>query len=133
MVKESILCRITRKCERVGDCLLFQGYRNKSGYGLLCVDGKPRRAHREMWKAHRGEIDNATPLVRHSCRNRNCCAILHLQLGTVSDNAADRIRDGTQPRGELSPRATIPEYLAQQIKDSLGCGTRAVRSERYGG
>jgi transposase-like protein len=132
MVKDSILCRITRKCRRVGDCLLFQGHRNKSGYGLLCIDGKPSRAHREMWKAHHGQIDNATPLVRHSCANRNCCSILHLQLGTVSDNAADRTRDGTQPRGERSPRATITESLAQKIKDSLGVGTKAERAARHG-
>jgi hypothetical protein len=52
-------------------CWLWVGYLNDSGYGLVSVGGKERRAHRVVYERVRGPIPDGLQLD-HLCRTR-CC------------------------------------------------------------
>lgn len=61
-----------------------------SGYGQVTIDGTSYGAHRVAYvlATHRAIQDE---VIRHSCHNRICCNPFHLAIGTMADNAADRV------------------------------------------
>jgi hypothetical protein len=71
------------------DCWLWQGGMDSQGYGLFQLDGKQWRAHRYSQHIHNG-LDNALPIVMHTCDNPSCVNPNHLQNGTVQDNNLDK-------------------------------------------
>ncbi|CAB5223992.1 hypothetical protein UFOVP389_27 [uncultured Caudovirales phage] len=75
------------------DCWLWQGGLDNDGYGLFQLDGKQWRAHRYSQHIHNG-LDNALPVVMHTCDNPRCVNPNHLQNGTVQDNSLDKISKG---------------------------------------
>lgn len=95
----------------VGDgCWVWQGSKNRDGYGLFMRDGRRRpgrrceRASRVSWELHRGPIPRGL-WVLHKCDNPSCVNPDHLFLGTVQDNVADMMRKGRhfwhRNRGQL--------------------------------
>ncbi len=133
MIENSII--YLKKCEKDenSDCVLWKGYLDKDGYGRVGsgVSGKKIMIHRMMWILHNGPIEKNL-VVRHKCRNRNCCKITHLDIGTFADNSEDSRRDGTIAMGEKHGRAKISEALAKQIKDSKGDGSIQHRADKFG-
>ncbi len=63
--------------------------------------------------------------VRHKCKSKKYVRVHHLELGTVKENAADRVRDGTQ-------LSKITEETAMVIFKSKGEGTLQERAARFG-
>lgn len=65
----------------------------KKGYGYISFNGRKWPANRFSWMIHNGPIpDNL--LVCHRCDNPACVRVDHLFLGTVKDNAQDKIIKG---------------------------------------
>ena len=62
-------------------CRLWQGRRDKDGYG---VDGL-ERVHRKAWEEAHGPIPKGKEL-EHLCRRRACLALPHLMLVSRRDN-----------------------------------------------
>ena len=91
-------------------CQLWTGALNVEGYGYGHFNDMSRRAHIISMFVHL-KIDKLPEgqIVRHICKNKNCIAIEHLELGTHKENSLDRIRDGTMRRGEEHPNASIDE------------------------
>lgn len=107
-------------------CLLWNGPKDKDGYGDGSFNGKTEHIHKISYKI---KIQNTTIqkidendhklCIRHTCNNRNCYEPSHLELGTINENNyEDRIKHGTLLRGEKNPSSNITEELAQKIKHS---------------
>ena len=96
-----------------GDCWAWTGYKSK-GYGYLFIKGKSYAAHRLSWEIYNGSIPEGL-IVRHKCKNK-CCNPEHLELGTLADNQKDRIRDGTDDRGEKSKAAKLTATQVLEIR-----------------
>jgi|LGVE01.1.fsa_nt_gb hypothetical protein len=110
------------------DCWLFDILDGK-GYGIHSIGNKGVRAHRFAYELLVGPIPDGL-VVRHRCRSKNCVNPKHLEVGTQKDNALDRLRDGTETRGEAVHNSKLTEAAVLEIKRSSLPGYRLA--EKYG-
>jgi hypothetical protein len=76
-----------------GGCWLWQGYRDRDGYGHHHYNGRRWRAHRLAWTLARGPIPGGL-YVCHRCDNPPCVNPAHLELGTQKENIGDCLAKG---------------------------------------
>ncbi len=102
------------------DCIIWPlDVDDRYGYGRLRVPGKGmRHAHREALIRHTG-IEGLFA-CHGPCNNRACINPNHLSWGTGRSNAADRKRDGTNPRGERHGSAKLTPDDVREIRSSVG-------------
>lgn len=81
-----------------GGCDIWQGAPSGGGYGHTNVRGKQTSAHRAWYEAHYGP--QADLDIDHTCRDRLCCRLDHLEAVSRAENIARRDRAGTTARGE---------------------------------
>lgn len=74
-------------------CLLWLGFVNENGYGMLYVAGRNRLAHRTLFALSNGPIPDDI-CVLHRCDTPICVNPEHLFLGTQADNVRDKVRKG---------------------------------------
>ena len=74
-------------------CWIWQGPKNKKGYGSLCRNGKKVQAHRAAWEMKNGPIPPGM-FICHHCDTPSCVNESHLFLGTAQDNTLDCIQKG---------------------------------------
>lgn len=74
-------------------CIVWTRSVDRWGYGRITANGKQVGTHRVAYEIAYGPIPDGL-LVRHSCDNPPCCNPAHLLLGTVQDNADDRVARG---------------------------------------
>lgn len=87
--KHSITPRYFEKMsDHVGECWLWKGYVQSSGYGQMYIEGKRILAHRASWSAANGDIPEGM-LVCHKCDTPRCVNPDHLFLGTHKNNMDD--------------------------------------------
>jgi hypothetical protein len=103
---------------------------NINGYGIQSFRGSMWLAHRVSYVVFHGEIRECQ-MIRHRCTHKNCVAPECLEIGTATENAADRVRDGTDHIGARNPRTILTEDEARSIKASKGIGTQKDRAKRY--
>lgn len=127
---------------RVGECIIWQGVKNKKGYGSLNVHGKQLLVHRIVWMEKNGPIPTDKRILHH-CDMPSCLNIDHLFLGTDKDNSDDKIRKGRQCilRGEQHGMAKLTEKdviairadarIHRRIAAEYGVGINAVRKIKY--
>lgn len=90
-------------------CLLWQGSKNANGYGTFLWRDKTVLVHRKQYQWHNPEVKLTSDiLIRHKCiQTTNCIEISHLEHGTRQQNAQDKDRDGTLPKGEAHYRSKL--------------------------
>jgi hypothetical protein len=86
--------RFFAKTEKSGDCLVWTGSADASGYGEIRIGGKLYQAtHIALELDGRAKpFDGAIAL--HSCDNPPCVDASHLRWGTQKDNVNDAISRG---------------------------------------
>ena len=111
--------RFWARVNKTDTCWLWTGCCCNKGYGLVNIPkNKKNYAHR----CHRvsyilsGNIIPDGLLLRHSCRSKNCVNPAHLTPGTAQDNSNDKIRDGTELKGEQKPHAKLTEEQVREIR-----------------
>lgn len=112
-------------------CAEFPGAVAVTGYGQTYVDGKVVSAHRVAFTMAHGPIPDGA-FVLHGkeapCVSRRCCNPNHLRVGTLQDNAADRMRDGTTVRGSAHhlAKATEGQVVDIRARHAAGAGLAAL-------
>ena len=72
------------------ECWPWTGQVNDAGYGIISIDGKPRRAHRVAWEAENGPLAPDEILDHFRCYNRACCNLRHLRVTDKLHNCQNR-------------------------------------------
>lgn len=121
--------RFWGKVDKTETCWLWTGYSTKNGYGSFNMNGQTQLSHRVSWKLSGNTIPDGH-VLRHKCRNRHCCNPEHLETGTVAENQADMIRDGTSQRGTKCHMAKLTEEQVRQIRVRAD-ESRALLAEEY--
>ena len=75
--------------DRTGECWLWTGSKNGSGYGYVCVDGKTKKAHRVAYELAFGPIPVGAQ-IDHTCHTRSCVNPDHLRPVTPKQNQENR-------------------------------------------
>ena len=109
------------RVEKADSCWIWKGSKGANGYGIISFGGKPITAHRLSWKIHNGEISSDV-IVRHLCNNKICVSPHHLAIGTIQDNADDRVRAGNSPKGSNNNMSKLNEAQVKEIKKLLRVG-----------
>jgi len=81
----SLVERIWRRIERSEGCWLWTGQINDHGYGLICRDDRPARAHRVVYELLVEPIPEGL-VLDHLCRVRHCVNPAHLEVVTLAEN-----------------------------------------------
>ncbi len=74
----SIVDRLAMRVEVDGDCHIWTGSANESGYGHLRYEGREQYAHRVAYTVHVGPIP-AGKVLDHLCRRPSCINPQHLE------------------------------------------------------
>lgn len=78
MLTEKQKKRFISKVLLVNDCLIWQGFANKTGYGIVTIDKYPYLVHRIAWVIAHGE--KPVSRIYRTCGNKLCCRPSHLTL-----------------------------------------------------
>jgi len=84
--------RFEKNFVKQNSCWIWQGARDRSGYGRFNAFGTSK-AHRVSYQIYR-KAPQRNLLVCHRCDNPPCVNPDHLFMGTSKDNAQDSVRKG---------------------------------------
>lgn len=131
---ESARRRLSKRVMQSGECLLWKGAKNSSGYGCMPVGKNNRGAtHRISW-AIANKMRPATGMhIMHSCDNPSCVNPSHLSAGTPSDNQRDCINKGRKntPKGSKHKLSKTTEGQIIRAAQLFAAGNtyRAISSQ----
>ena len=91
-------------------CQIWQGAKNKAGYGVTWHNNKWAYAHRVVAKALPGQV------VRHVCDNPSCVNPDHLKIGTAKENSEDMVAKQRQAYGELAGNSKLDAHDVLAIR-----------------
>lgn len=115
-IAERLWAKVSQRPTTRG-CLLWQGYKNRKGYGRISVRRgvTPISVHRLAWELAHGPIPDGLHVL-HDCDVRNCVNIEHLFLGTIVDNNKDRHKKGRYATGSKHHNAKLTDKKVLKMK-----------------
>lgn len=127
--------RFTEKYDvDITGCWIWNGSRNKDGYGQIGINNKIYSAHRLSYELLKTTIPEGL-FICHTCDNPSCVNPDHLFTGTHQDNMDDMVAKGRSPkqRGEDASSTVLTEEQAQYILDfNHYHGSLTILAERFG-
>lgn len=147
MTQKTLDQRIAQYAVSRGDCLVWEGHRDKDGYAITNIDAgdgirKNRRVHRLVYMQAFGAIPDGL-FVCHKCDNPSCIKLDHLWLGTPEANSKDRDRKqrgqfsrdvagARNPRAKLTPEQVLEIRQRHVAGARVGPNTTAALSAEFG-
>jgi hypothetical protein len=89
------------------ECVVWPFAMSPEGYGKVVLEGNLITAHRASLILATGEDHPKIFACHGPCHNRLCVNPKHLYWGTAQRNVLDRVRDGTDNRGERHGMAKL--------------------------
>ena len=123
--------RFFNKVNKTDTCWLWTGCKEKDGYARITFQKNRFPSHRFSWLLAGNTIPEGHH-IRHKCKNKHCVNPEHLETGTREQNMADKIRDGTDSRGEKSVNAKLTEEQVRVIRANPDKKTHRELAEEYG-
>lgn len=120
VIRDDVERRFWSKVDKSGECWLWTGALDPSGYGQFQAPGH-RRAHRWIAEQTYGPIP-AEKQVCHHCDNPACVRPDHLYIGTPADNYRDRVVRKTGARGERHAHAKLTWEQVTRIRQRYAQG-----------
>jgi hypothetical protein len=123
------------KVDHAGDeCLIWPYSRNKRGYATIGRDGKSYGAYRLMCELAHGEPTADKYEAAHSCGrgHEGCVNPRHLRWASRTENQRDRLKHGTDSRGEKCGKAKLSEDDVREIIRQKGNKTVRQLADIYG-
>lgn len=116
------------------DCLVWPFGRDSAGYARAKYQGAMHKASRVVCLFAHGEPPNAQDYACHTCGNGHggCVNGKHLRWGSPKENQSDRIKDGTDGRGERHPMVKLTEADVAIIRALRGVETGRDLAKRFG-
>lgn len=81
--------RFAKYVDRSGDCWLWTGAKNPTGYGVFRAQRIRSTAHRFAWEWERGPIPQGME-IHHRCHTPSCVKPAHLEVVTHRKNLQNR-------------------------------------------
>ena len=85
---EKIIKRFQSFYKIINNCFVWQGYKDKDGYGTFYFKKKNRKAHRVSYYIKFGNIPKDM-VIDHICKNPSCVNPKHLRLVTKRQNTME--------------------------------------------
>lgn len=105
------------------ECVLWPHGQQGNGYGQINIGGRIQRTHVLACEYHHGPKPSPKLEVAHSCGVRHCMNGRHLRWATIAENQADRVKHGTDNRGE---RCASAKLTAPQVIEILASNERGI-------
>ena len=118
------------------ECLIWPYGRDGDGYARLYdpAYGNQKIVARLVCEEIHGPQPLDRPMARHICGmgHKGCVAPSHLVWATAKENSLDRLRHGTDCRGERSPNAKLEEADVRSIITLKGIEPGRSLARRFG-
>lgn len=96
-------------------CWIWQGGKDRDGYGRMRLDGKERFTHRIAYAAWVGPLEPGK-VIMHTCDVPACCNPEHLKQGTQAENNRDCANKGRKPKGSANGNSKLTELQVKWMR-----------------
>ncbi len=118
------------RVDKSGECWIWLGNTNATGYGVVKRNGKRLGVHRVSYQMALGAIPDGL-WVLHTCDNPSCVNPSHLFVGTAQDNIRDMVQKDRQAKGERGGTAKLTEAQVIEIRVSYENGKTICALAEY--